>query len=204
MKNYLVITTAKEAKEKGSFINAPRSFNLGNTNDSFQNCEYVFEGETFSNGQEHLYLETQGCYVVPQENGTIKITSSTQGPTQVQKTAAKVLGIPMHKIEVDVIRLGGGFGGKEDQATPWAVMAAVAVQHLNKPVKYMLNRHDDLRMTGKRHPYSSFFKIGLSKELKIKAFEAEFLQNSGAAADLSPAIAERTLFHATNSYFIRM
>ncbi|MGQ3678774.1 xanthine dehydrogenase molybdopterin binding subunit [Tenacibaculum discolor] len=197
-----VITTAKEAKEKGSFINAPRSFNLGNTQNAFSECEYVFEGETFSNGQEHLYLETQGCYAVPQENGNIKITSSTQGPTAVQKTAAKVLGIPMHKIEVDVIRLGGGFGGKEDQATPWAVMAAVAVQHLNRPVKYMLNRHDDLRMTGKRHPYSSFYKIGLTKDLKIKAFEAEFLQNSGAAADLSPAIAERTLFHATNSYFV--
>jgi xanthine dehydrogenase large subunit len=197
-----VITTAKEAKEKGSFINAPRSFNLGNAKSTFPDCDYVFEGETFSNGQEHLYLETQGCYAVPLENGTIKLTSSTQGPTQVQKTAARVLGIPMHKIEVDVIRLGGGFGGKEDQATPWAVMTAVAVQHLNRPVKYMLNRHDDLRMTGKRHPYSSFYKIGLTKDLKIKAFEAEFLQNSGAAADLSPAIAERTLFHATNSYFI--
>ncbi|OSY88600.1 xanthine dehydrogenase [Tenacibaculum holothuriorum] len=197
-----VITTAKQAKEKQSFINAPRSFKLGDATTEFTNCDYVFEGETFSNGQEHLYLETQGCYAVPQENGNIKLTSSTQGPTAVQKTAAKVLGIPMHKIEVDVIRLGGGFGGKEDQATPWAVMTAVAVQHLNRPVKYMLNRHDDLRMTGKRHPYSSFYKIGLTKDLKIKAFEVEFLQNSGAAADLSPAIAERTLFHATNSYFI--
>ncbi|MFT7442255.1 MAG: xanthine dehydrogenase large subunit, partial [Maribacter sp.] len=197
-----IITTAKEAKEKGSFINAPRSFNLGETASAFANCDFVFEGETFSNGQEHLYLETQGCYVVPQENGSIKITSSTQGPTQVQKIAARVLGISMHKIEVDVIRLGGGFGGKEDQATPWAVMAAVAVQHLNKPVKYILNRHDDMRMTGKRHPYASSFKIGLTKDLKIEAFEAQFLQNSGAAADLSPAIAERTLFHATNSYFI--
>jgi xanthine dehydrogenase large subunit len=197
-----VITTAKEAKEKGSFINAPRSFELGDTTNAFSTCDYVFEGETFSNGQEHLYLETQGCYAIPQENGTIKLISSTQGPTIVQKTAAKVLGIPMHKIEVDVIRLGGGFGGKEDQATPWAVMTAVAVQHLNRPVKYILNRHDDMRMTGKRHPYTSFYKIGLTKDLKIKAFEAEFLQNSGAAADLSPAIAERTLFHATNSYFI--
>ncbi len=197
-----VITTAKQAKEKGSFINAPRSFNLGDTKTAFEDCDYVFSGETFSNGQEHLYLETQGCYAVPLENGNIKLTSSTQGPTQVQKTAARVLGVPMHKIEVDVIRLGGGFGGKEDQATPWAVMTAVAVQHLNRPVKYMMNRHDDMRMTGKRHPYSSFYKIGLTKDLKIKAFEAEFLQNAGAAADLSPAIAERTLFHATNSYFV--
>lgn len=197
-----IITTAKEAKAKGSFINEPRSFSLGNTENTFGNCDYVFEGETFSNGQEHLYLETQGCYAIPQENGSIKLISSTQGPTAVQKITARVLGVSMNKIEVDVIRLGGGFGGKEDQATPWAVMTAVAVQHLNKPVKYILNRHDDLRMTGKRHPYASFFKIGLNKELKIIAFEAEFLQNSGAAADLSPAIAERTLFHATNSYFV--
>ncbi len=197
-----IITTAKQAKEKGSFINAPRSFSLGNTKKAFANCDYVFEGETFSNGQEHLYLETQGCYAVPLENGNIKITSSTQGPTQVQKIAARVLGIAMHKIELEVIRLGGGFGGKEDQATPWAVMAAVAVQHLKKPVKYILNRHDDLRMTGKRHPYESTFKIGINKDLKITAFEVEFLQNSGASADLSPAIAERTLFHATNAYFI--
>ena len=197
-----VITTAKEAKAKGSFINAPRSFSLGDTEKAFADCEYVFEGETFSNGQEHLYIETQGAYAEPLENGNIKVTSSTQGPTAVQKTIAKVLGIAMHKIEVDVTRLGGGFGGKEDQATPWAVMAALAAHHLNQSVKLILNRHDDLRMTGKRHPYESTYKIGLSKDLKIIAYQTEFLQNSGAAADLSPAIAERTLFHATNSYYI--
>ncbi|WP_292947809.1 molybdopterin cofactor-binding domain-containing protein [Olleya sp. UBA1516] len=197
-----VITTAKEAKAKGSFINAPRSFSLGDTEKAFADCDYVFEGETFSNGQEHLYIEAQGAYAEPQENGNIKVTSSTQGPTAVQKTIAKVLGIAMHKIEVDVTRLGGGFGGKEDQATPWAVMAALAAHHLNQSVKLILNRHDDLRMTGKRHPYESTYKIGLSKDLKILAYQTEFLQNSGAAADLSPAIAERTLFHATNSYYI--
>jgi len=202
IKELPIITSAKEAKEKGSFINAPRSFRSGSTKESFDQCDYIIEGETFSNGQEHLYLETQGCYAYPMENGNIKITSSTQGPTQIQIATSKVLGVSMHKIEVDVIRLGGGFGGKEDQATAWAVMSAVAVQHLKKPIKHVLNRHDDIRMTGKRHPYESTFKIGLTKNLKIQAFEAEFLQNSGAAADLSPAIAERTLFHATNSYFI--
>ncbi len=200
--NLPVITTAKAAKNKDSFINEPRSFKLGDTEKSFADCHHIYKGETFTNGQEHLYLETQGCYAYPLENGNIKIISSTQGPTQVQKATSKVLGVAMHKIEVDVTRLGGGFGGKEDQATAWAIMAAVAVQHLKKPVKYILNRHDDLRMTGKRHPYESSFKIGLDKDLKIKAFEAEFLQNSGASADLSPAIAERTLFHATNCYFV--
>ncbi len=197
-----VITTAKEAFEKGQFINDARSFNLGDVDEAFSDCKYVLEDETFSNGQEHLYLETQGAYAEKMENGCIKLMSSTQGPTVVQRIAARILGVSMHKIEVDVTRLGGGFGGKEDQATPWACMAALATHVLNKPVKLILDRHDDLKMTGKRHPYESQFKIGLDENYKIKAFEVQFLQNSGAAADLSPAIAERTLFHATNSYYI--
>ncbi len=202
IKELPVITTAKDAKAKGQFINTPRSFHLGDAEGAFKTCDYVFEGEVFSNGQEHLYIEAQGAYAEPQENGNIKVISSTQGPTAVQKTIAKVLGVPMHKIEVDVTRLGGGFGGKEDQASPWAAMAALATHQTNKSVKLILNRHDDLRMTGKRHPYESTYKIGLTKDLKIQAYEVEFLQNAGAAADLSPAVAERTLFHATNSYFV--
>ena len=115
---------------------------------------------------------------------------------------AVVLSIPMHRIEVDTTRLGGGFGGKEDQATSWAIFCALAAWHLKKPVKYSLHRMEDMRMTGKRNPYSSDFKIGLDADLKILAYEATFYQNAGAAADLSPAVLERTLFHCTNSYYV--
>ena len=126
------------------------------------NANHIFEGRTETNGQEHLYIETQGAYAIPQENGAIKIYSSTQGPTAVQRTAARVLGIPMHQIEVDTTRLGGGFGGKEDQATTWGSHCVhLATYHLKKPVKYSLHRMEDMRMTGKRHPYSSDFKIGV-------------------------------------------
>ncbi len=197
-----VITDPREAKEKGELIIPPRTFRLGDTNAAWSQCAHIMEGRADTNGQEHLYIETQGAYAVPQENGAIRIYSSTQGPTAVQRTAARVLALPMNQIEVDTTRLGGGFGGKEDQATTWGVMVALAAYHLKKPVKYSLHRMEDMRMTGKRHPYSSDFKIGLSKDLKILAYEATFYQNAGAAADLSPAVMERTLFHCTNSYFV--
>jgi xanthine dehydrogenase large subunit len=44
----------------------------------------------------------------------------------VQKTVADVLGMSLNRIEVDVVRIGGGFGGKEDQANAWAAMCALA------------------------------------------------------------------------------
>lgn len=195
-------TDPRVARKNNELICPPRTFAMGDTDSAFSRCEYVFEGEVESGGQEHLYIESQGAYAWPMENGNIKIVSSTQGPTAVQNTAAKVLGLSMHNIEVDVTRLGGGFGGKEDQATPWAVMVALAAQQLNRGVKISVHRMDDMRMTGKRHPYSSDYKIGLDKDLNIIAYEAEFHQNAGAAADLSPAVMERTMFHATNSYFV--
>jgi len=113
--------------------------------------------------------------------------------------------LPMNQVEVDTTRLGGGFGGKEDQATTWGVLCALATYLTNKPVKYSLHRMEDMRMTGKRHPYSSDFKIGLNKEYKIIAYEATFYQNAGAAADLSPAVMERTGFlyegHTKSSFW---
>lgn len=192
----------REAFDKGSLIVPPRIFSLGDVESAWKQCNYVIEGKVESGSQEHLYLETQGALAIPVEGGGVKIISSTQGPTAVQKIASRVLNMPMNKIEVDVPRLGGGFGGKEDQATAWAVMAALAALKLNRPVKIILPRQEDMRMTGKRHPYSSDYKIGLNKDGKILAFQTWYYQNAGASADLSTAILERTLFHSTNSYFI--
>jgi xanthine dehydrogenase large subunit len=197
-----VVTSPRVAAANGDLIVPPKKFKLGNTEDAFKNCEYVFEGRTEQNGQEHLYIETQGAYAVPMENGGIKVFSSTQGPTAVQRAVCRVTSLAMHQVEVDVQRLGGGFGGKEDQANAWAAICAVGTQLTKRPVKYALHRMEDMRMTGKRHPYSSDYKLGLDMDLKIVAYEATFYQNAGASADLSPPVLERTLFHCTNSYFI--
>lgn len=197
-----IITDPREAATQGELIVPPRTFRIGDVAAAWPRCAHVFEGVAESGGQEHLYLETQGAYGYPTEHGSIRLFSSTQGPTAVQRHAARVLGVGMNHIEVDVTRLGGGFGGKEDQATPWGVLVALAVHVLRRPVKLVLHRLDDLRMTGKRHPYSSDFRIGLDENLKIIAYEADFYQNAGASADLSPAVLERTLFHSTNTYFV--
>ena len=196
------VTDPRVAAANGDLIVPPKQFILGDAESEFKNCEHVFEGRADVNGQEHLYIETQGAYAVPTENGGLRIYSSTQGPTAVQRAVCRVTGLPMHQVEVDVQRLGGGFGGKEDQANAWAGICAVGAQLTKRPVKYALHRMEDMRMTGKRHPYSADYRIGLDKDLKIVAYEAVFYQNAGASCDLSPPVLERTLFHCTNSYFI--
>ncbi|HXG83606.1 MAG TPA: molybdopterin cofactor-binding domain-containing protein [Pyrinomonadaceae bacterium] len=197
-----IVTDPRIAFAKGDLIVPPKHFKLGDSEKASKNCAHYFEGRADVNGQEHLYIETQGAYCVPTEQGGMRVHSSTQGPTAVQRCVSRVTALPMHLIEVDVQRLGGGFGGKEDQANAWAALCAVGTQLTKRPVKYALHRMEDMRMTGKRHPYSADYRIGLNKDLKIVAYEATFYQNAGASADLSPAVLERTLFHCTNAYFV--
>lgn len=197
-----VITCPKEAYAKGEIHQELRVFNKGNVDDFWEQCDVIVEGSIDLAGQEHLYLETNRSRAFPVEDGQIKVYSSTQSPSATQKVIASILGIPMNKVEVDVKRLGGGFGGKEDQATHWACMASLATYLLKKPTQIVLSRPEDMRMTGKRHPYLQDYKIGLSKEGDILAYEVSHYQNSGAFMDLSNPVLERTCMHSTNSYAI--
>ncbi|MDQ3131706.1 MAG: molybdopterin-dependent oxidoreductase [Acidobacteriota bacterium] len=197
-----IVTDPRVAFAKNDLIVPPKHFKLGDAENAFKDCENVFEGRADVNGQEHLYIETQGAYTVPTEQGGMRVFSSTQGPTAVQRAVSRVTALPMNLVEVDVTRLGGGFGGKEDQANAWAALCAVGTQLTRRPVKYALHRMEDMRMTGKRHPYSADYKIGLDKDLKIVSYQVVFYQNAGASADLSPPVLERTLFHCTNAYFV--
>lgn len=95
----------RTAYEKGLFIAAPRTLAVGDVDSAWRKCDVIVEGRADSGGQEHAYLETQGSLAVPKECG-VKIYSSTQAPTAVQRAAAAVLNLPMHEIEVDVLRLG--------------------------------------------------------------------------------------------------
>jgi xanthine dehydrogenase large subunit len=128
-----VVIDPRIAFAKNQLIVPPKHFKLGDSENAFKTCAHYFEGRADVNGQEHLYIETQGAYAIPTEQGGMRVHSSTQGPTAVQRCVARVTGLPMHLIEVDVQRLGGGFGGKEDQANAWAALCAVGTQLTRDP-----------------------------------------------------------------------
>jgi len=196
------IFNAREAAAAGAFILPPRSQRSGDPASAFERCAWVVSGRVDSGGQEHVYLETQGAVAEPRDGDRMFIISGTQGPTVVQRAAARILGLPMSMVEVEARRLGGGFGGKEDQASTWGCLAALGARVSGKPVKLYLDRRTDMRATGKRHPYTSDFKIGMDTQGHLLAFEADYYQNSGCSCDLSAAIISRTLFHAAGAYRI--
>ena len=194
------ILSIDEAYEKQSFLSAPMEIRIGNPKKAIKNSTLTLEGNLLIGGQDHFYLESQISLAVPNENEEMTIWSSTQHPTEVQHGVANVLNLPSAKIDCKTRRLGGGFGGKESQATIFAGIAALSAYKLNRPVKLRLDRKTDMTVSGKRHNFKVNYKIGFEKNGKINGLEIVLLSNGGNVLDLSGPVMTRALTHLDNCY----
>jgi len=192
----------KEALEKEHFVQQPHVHQRGDVQAALARADRRLQGEFHIGGQEHFYLETQIALVVPGEDRSLQVFSSTQNPTEVQKLVASVMGLTMNKVTIDMRRMGGGFGGKETQAAGVACLCAVAAQQTGRPVKMRLARRDDMRITGKRHPFYIRYDVGVDKEGRFSGVKIELAGNCGYSLDLSGSIVDRAMFHADNAYYL--
>lgn len=191
-----------EAIAKNNLITPMRRIECGNVAETLKSAPHVISGELETGAQEHWYLETQSALAIPGEGREMLIHASSQNPAETQAIVAEVLGIAKNEVDVEVRRMGGGFGGKETQGNHVAAWAALLANATRRPVGIHLFRDDDQKITGKRHRFLSRYKIGFNDEGKILVYSVELNSDAGAATDLSRAILERAMMHAENSYFI--
>jgi len=194
--------SVKQAKEQDNFVRPPHFMRRGDFQKSYEQSPIHIEGEMIIGGQEHMYLEGQVSMAIPEEEDRMLVYSSSQHPSEVQKLIAEVLDIKLHKVVVDMRRMGGGFGGKETQAAQWACLAAIFASRNNVAVKLRLPRMLDMMATGKRHPFENRFKVATDDQGLIQATHIEINGNCGHSPDLSDAIVDRAMFHADNGYFL--
>ena len=177
------------------------TFERGEPADEVARSPRQVAGDFRIGGQEHFYLEGQVALAIPGEDGDMVVHSSTQHPSEVQHVVAKVLGLRASAVTVQVRRLGGGFGGKESQATQWAALAALAAAKTGRACKIRLDRDDDMIMTGKRHDFRVDYTAGFSRDGGVRAVDVTFAARCGHSEDLSLGVVDRTMFHADNAYY---
>ncbi len=172
----------------------------GDTEKGFAECDVVIENIYRVNYQEHAYLETQGCVVVPGYGGSMTIHTSCQCPFYVQKGVKTILGKQASQIRVLQSPTGGAFGGKEDYPTEPAACAALLAWATGKPVKMIYQREDDVEWSSKRHRMAIYHRIGASKDGTIKAVHLKVLEDVGAYGGLSTVVADRANISSIGPY----
>ncbi|XP_058793000.1 xanthine dehydrogenase isoform X2 [Phymastichus coffea] len=196
----IIISIEEAIKHQSFFDGSGKCIVKGNVDKAFAESDHVIEGEARMGGQEHFYLETHASFAIPREEDEIELFCSTQHPSEIQKLVAHVLDVPINRINVRVKRLGGGFGGKESRGISVALPVAFAAHRLRKPVRCMLDRDEDMMISGTRHPFYYKYKVGFTKEGLIKGIEIHIYNNCGYSLDLSMSILERAMFHFENAY----
>jgi len=194
--------TVEDALARGETVLPDYAYGRGDVDAAVAGAPRRLEGRFRVGGQEHFYLEGQVAFAIPGEDGDIHVYSSTQHPTEVQHVVARVLDIPDSYVTCETRRMGGGFGGKESQATQWAVTASLAARVTGRPCKIRLDRDDDFILTGKRHDFRCDWRVGFDDEGRIQGYGVDLLARCGYSADLSAGVVDRAMFHADNAYWI--
>ena len=164
----------------------------GDIEKGFAEADIIIERE-FNTATVHQgYIEPHNTTVKWTNDGRVQIWCSTQGPFDLRDETATILGIPVSKVKLTPMEIGGGFGGKfSAYASP---VAALLSRKSGHPVRIIHTRSEDLEATGPTPGSYIKCKIGASKEGKIIAAYAYLAYEAGAYPDSMVASGAKCIF----------
>jgi xanthine dehydrogenase large subunit len=196
------ILDIQTALAKKAYVQAPSTILRGDPDGALKSAPHKLSAEFSVGGQEHFYLEGQIAFALPGEDDDVVVHSSTQHPTEVQHVCAQVLGYDFNRVTTVVRRLGGGFGGKESNASWFAAAAALGAAKTGRPVKLRLPREIDILTTGKRHGFDYRYTVGFDDDGRVLALDASLAADAGWSLDMTPGVVARALTHVDNAYWL--
>jgi xanthine dehydrogenase large subunit len=191
-----------DAVDKESFVLPSERLRRGDAGAALADAPHRLQRRLDLGGQDQFYLEGHVAMVVPGEDNTLTVYSSTQHPDEVQHLVAAATGRSAKDVVCICRRMGGAFGGKESQAATIACMAALMTVKTGRACKLRLDRDDDMIMTGKRHDFVIDYDVGFDDDGRIRGISFMFASRCGVSADLSGPVNDRTMFHCDNAYFL--
>jgi aerobic carbon-monoxide dehydrogenase large subunit len=172
------------------------------TDAAFARADRVVTLETHYPRSHPAPLETCGCLAdVNSTTGQATIYLTSQAPHAHRTVFAMVAGLPEQNIRIISPDLGGGFGNKVP-VYPGYVVATAASLVLQRPVKWVESRTENLISTGFGRDYYMKGELALTSEGRILALRVNMLSDQGAFySDAQPTQFRAGLFHVvTGSY----
>ena len=167
-----------DAESMQTNISNQFEFSLGDLEQGFKDADIIVEKETTTQAVHQGYIEPQAGAAHWQADGKVTVWSSSQGQFTVRDQTARFLGIPVGQVKAIPMEIGGGFGAKG--ITYVEPVAALLSRKSGRPVKIQLTRTEVFEGTGPTSGTQVKVKVGVTKDGKIVAAEAELVYEAGA------------------------
>ena len=166
-------------------VSVTRNIAYGDLDAAFARSEYVREDVFTLQPVSHGYLEPCSTLATTDEQGRVTLYSSTQTPYIVQCLLASVLGLRENEVRVVKPFVGGGFGGKME-LRPWDACAAFLARRTGRPVKFTLDREEELAAGRRRHPMRLRSRVGFRRDGTLTAKELTVHLDGGGYNSMGP------------------
>ena len=174
------LETSELGEKTGHISNVAEHFRheKGDVAKGFEQADVVIEREFDTATVHQGYIEPQTATALWNKDGRIEIWCSTQGAFVVRDTTATILDVPVSRVKVTPMEIGGGFGGKIPVYLE--PVAALLSKKCGRPVKLVMSRQDVFEATGPTPGSHIRVKMGATKDGRIVAAEAWMAYEAGA------------------------
>jgi CO/xanthine dehydrogenase Mo-binding subunit len=125
------------------------------------------------------YIEPQVCTTWLEPNGTLAVSTSTQGTFVTRRELARAFDLPMERIRIVAEPLGGAFGGKFALVEPLAAGATLA---LRRPVRLVFTRSEDFQATNPASAQETELRVGARRDGTLTAIQGRMVVDRGSNA----------------------
>ena len=162
----------------GSNVANHFEFRVGDVEKGFQEADVIVEKETNTVPVHQGYIEPHTGTAMWQPDGSLTVWSSTQGHFNARDLLSRLLNLPVSKIRVIPMEIGGGFGAKGILYSE--PVAALLAGKAGRPVKVTMSRTEVFEASGPTSATNIKIKLGATNDGKLVAAEAHLIYESGA------------------------
>src|SRR4051794_38406690 len=144
-------------------------------------ADAVVSGRFRTNWIHQAYIEPQSCLAWTDPDGTLAVTSSTQGAFMVRQGLCELLGLPVDKVRVQAAPLGGAFGGKLMISEP---LAAAAALKLGRPVRLVFRRSEDFAAANPAPGQLIDLELGATRSGELTAIRGRIVGDRGGLGEM--------------------
>ena len=171
-------TSMGEETDKVSNVANHFQHKMGEPDDGFAEADVVIEREFTTQTVHQGYIETHNATALWNEEGQLTIWTSTQGAFSVRDQMAEILQMPISKVKIVPLEIGGGFGGKISvYLDPVAALLSKKTGH---PVKMTMTRDEVFEGTGPTPGSYLKVKMGATSDGRLTAATAYMAYEAGA------------------------
>ena len=150
---------------------------IGSVEAGFAEADVIHEATYFSPRVQHAHLETHGS-ISWMEDGRLHVRTSSQSPSICKVKLAHLFDLRPDQLRVFCMRVGGGFGGKQEVISEDLV--ALATLDTGRPVCWEYTREEEFTTASPRHPMTITVRLGAKADGTLTAFHYRNVSNTGA------------------------